>query len=231
MDGIATFTKVPQAVVLRVKVTRPPQGAIPTKMNVGDAANKDSDTDSDLGANGISSSFLITGDGAPFSKIDLGYRMPSSVVVFVWDDKNGNGVQDVGEPGIQGVKLVLVQELGLVQLTEQNNGGNCHEERTSDENGFVSFTQVPQGIKLKVKVTNAPQGSLATLKDQGGNKDTDSDFSNGLSDTFVMLPDGDMTEIDLGYKLPSDVKVRVWDDINGTHAIPKNPVLPLFADI
>src|SRR5262249_61408824 len=39
--------------------------------------------------------------------IDFGFYQPASVGDFVWNDLNGNGVQDGGEPGINGVTLTL----------------------------------------------------------------------------------------------------------------------------
>ena len=36
---------------------------------------------------------------------DFGYYVePAAVGNFVWDDLNGDGIQDAGEPGIDGVR-------------------------------------------------------------------------------------------------------------------------------
>ncbi|MBK8192350.1 MAG: hypothetical protein IPK76_03845 [Lewinellaceae bacterium] len=35
--------------------------------------------------------------------LDAGFFVKAKVGDFVWEDLNGNGIQDGGEPGIQGV--------------------------------------------------------------------------------------------------------------------------------
>ncbi|MBK9151777.1 MAG: hypothetical protein IPM26_12630 [Saprospiraceae bacterium] len=39
--------------------------------------------------------------------MDAGYYRPATIGDFVWDDKNANGVQDAGEPGIPGLTVTL----------------------------------------------------------------------------------------------------------------------------
>ncbi|QLQ08702.1 MAG: hypothetical protein HZY76_00515 [Anaerolineae bacterium] len=43
---------------------------------------------------------------------------------FVWDDLNGDGIQDAGEPGIAGVQVALILSSGgataATQLTAAN---------------------------------------------------------------------------------------------------------------
>ncbi len=42
-------------------------------------------------------------------RCDFGYYdTPASIGNFVWDDLNGNGIQDAGEPGIDGVEVTLM---------------------------------------------------------------------------------------------------------------------------
>lgn len=38
---------------------------------------------------------------------DAGYYIPTSIGNFVWNDQDGDGVQDSGEPGIGGVTVTL----------------------------------------------------------------------------------------------------------------------------
>ena len=207
-EGLATFTKVPQGMKLRVKVIEKPEGAIKTKSNQG----KDDTVDSDLHNDDLSFPFTMASNGAPFSSLDLGYSMPGSMVVRVWDDENQNGLQDDGEVGLEGVKLRLVDKNKKEPLTE--SGGNSHNELETDKDGYVTFTGVPQGQWLRVHVVDKPEGAIPTDANKGKDKEDDSDLRNdGYSDQFKMS-DGDYTEIDLGYKMPEDVAIRVWDDEN-----------------
>ena len=98
-NGIVLFTGVPQSLKIRAKVTGAPKGAIPTVKNAKDASEE---TDSDLGKDGISDQFWISEGTGVHTALDLGYRMPESVIVRVWNDANSNGLQDVGEAGIAG---------------------------------------------------------------------------------------------------------------------------------
>ncbi len=46
--------------------------------------------------------------GANRTDVDFGYRGTGSVGDRVWNDTNGNGVQDAGETGINGVTVQLL---------------------------------------------------------------------------------------------------------------------------
>ncbi len=82
-------------------------------------------------------------------------------------------------------------------------------ELTTDLDGFVSFNSVPRGVPLRVNVTNAPRGAIRTIHNAGNDPTKDSDLgSNGLSDRFVLLDDA-AEEIDIGFRMPLDVKIRV----------------------
>ena len=62
-----------------------------------------------------------TGGGQPVSNnlnVDFGYYVkPASLGNFVWNDLNGNGIQDASEPGLDGVKVTLTAKyFGGVEL-------------------------------------------------------------------------------------------------------------------
>ncbi len=62
--------------------------------------------------------------------------VPSNVTGYVFDDLNGNGRKDAGEPGIGGVKIELDGQ-SLVP-----NSPLVHEETLTDENGYYEFRGV-----------------------------------------------------------------------------------------
>ena len=39
--------------------------------------------------------------------MDAGFIPTADIGDFVWEDTNGDGIQDVGEPGIEGVEVTL----------------------------------------------------------------------------------------------------------------------------
>lgn len=81
---------------------------------------------------------------------------------FVWNDMNGNGIQDANEPGIQGL---------LVEL--RNCVGTLISTRITDANGKYTFINVPAGSYF-IKVI-APDYTVSP-KNQGADDAKDSDI-------------------------------------------------------
>lgn len=212
--GLATFTGVPQRQRLRVQVVDAPQGSIATTKRQGE----DRTRDSDLRDDGTTDEFTLMGTEDPH--IGLGYRMPRSVIIRIWNDANSNGIQDEGENGIEGVKVRLVYgSKDRPDVTSLQNGGNAHEVLTSDESGRVAFINVPPGRDLLVKVIEPPKGGAFPTVQGAGNDDLlDSDL--GWEGTFTRtftVADSEtaLRSISLGYRMPFTLTVRVWDDRNG----------------
>lgn len=106
---------------------------------------------------------------------------------YVWKDLNGNGVQDVIEPGMAGVKVELYNcDTGALVGTT-----------TTDVNGYYFFSNLAAG-NYKVKFYS-PTGYGFTLKNQGADSfDSDADPVTGVTDCFyVAVGDANLT-IDAG---------------------------------
>ena len=212
-EGFAVFTQVPRGVPLRFETLEPMPGAIRT-LNI----------ESDLLEDGTSSPFVVEGEDM-WTGTKLGYRLPGDLEIRVFDDKNNNGLQDGGEPGIPNVDIVLTAH--GVQLEDQQNGGNAHTELTTDANGHVLFTKVPQSLKIRAKVTGAPPSAVPTFGNVGGDDETDSDLrSDGTSFEFQLKQRGLHKFVDLGYQMPEALRVLVWDDAN-SDGIRQDAELPI----
>lgn len=98
----------------------------------------------------------------------------------------------------------------LEPLSAFMSDGNANTEISTNEDGYATFNEVPTGMSLRVKVLNAPDGAVRTLENVAGDSVLG---SNGYSDHFVLMQNS-VTEIRLGYQLPHNVVVRVWDDKN-----------------
>jgi len=83
---------------------------------------------------------------------------------FVWLDENGNGLQDAGEPGVEGVSVTLLRD-----------GGWVVGSTTTDANG--NYQIVKQGVLYGSFYLGfeLPAGYAFTLRDQGSDDTLDSD--------------------------------------------------------
>lgn len=113
---------------------------------------------------------------------------------FVWSDLNGNGIKDVGEPGVGGVRVHVRDANGapldpdMTTLTSTN---------TSDGNlGRYQFA-VPVGTwRVQAEL---PAGYAFTLQDAPGSSEAnDSDFNgSGLTDQ-IAAPEPDVLDVQPG---------------------------------
>ena len=118
----------------------------------------------------------------------------SSIGNFVWNDLNGNGIYDAGEPGIENVLVELFKE-GISQGTTLTNAsGNYLFSDLSPGNFHVKF--------------NLPTGYIFTLQDQGVGDEIDSsaDPDTGLT-TPLYFPCGTETILDAGMRAYTDLAV------------------------
>ncbi|GBC61613.1 hypothetical protein DENIS_2575 [Desulfonema ishimotonii] len=147
-------------------------------------------------------------DGQDYNDADFGYRNSggtASIGDYVWDDADGDGVQDAGEKGIAGV---------TIDLHSDHNGDGVISSAdrvlatvTTDENGAYDFTNLPAGDYI-VDVTDT-DGVL-----------TDYNLTVGSKDPLgVTVTDGqDYNDADFGYRDSggtASIGDLVWDDVDG----------------
>ncbi len=95
-----------------------------------------------------------------YDGVDFGYQGTGSIGDFVWNDLNGDGVQDAGEGGIGGVTVSLYDAIGI----------NLLATTTTDANGNYSFEGLPYG-DYTVQVTQ-PAGTTQTGDPDGARDNT-----------------------------------------------------------
>ena len=121
--------------------------------------------------------------------IDFGFSLPNSGSIgdFVWNDWNCNGLQDAGEPGLEGVVLRLKDNTGAVIAMQ-----------ASDSLGFYSFVGLAPGTyTVDVDPTTLPATFVPTFCEEGSNEEID---SNCLPATVVVPPGGTHCDsIDFGF--------------------------------
>jgi len=109
----------------------------------------------------------------------------SSVGNFVWEDQNGNGLQDEGEPGLAGVTVELYDADATLLETQETN-----------ENGAYLFDGLwPGEYFLKFSA----EGSLFTVQNAGENDKRDSDANqDGQTEPFYLPPATEYADVDAG---------------------------------
>ncbi len=97
---------------------------------------------------------------------------------FVWEDLNFNGIQDAGEPGIDGVTVSLFD-------ADNNQVGSSV---TTSGGGFYSFTGlIPGNYHVEVVI---PTGYLVTTQGVGDDMDLDSDIDAAGETIEITLVSG-----------------------------------------
>ncbi len=179
-----------------------------TAQNGDDAAN---DSNVINAAGGLRVINYTTGAtaGSNDHTLDAGFVAPASVGNFVFSDLNGNGVQDAGEPGINGVTVTLYDNQGAVIATTTTTavGGVA---------GQYSFTGLLPGTYSVGFTLPTGLGYAFSPADQGGDDTTDSDANaaTGRTPTFTLIAGQNNTTIDAGLVQTLSLGNQVFNDAN-----------------
>ena len=177
-----------------------PEGFRPSPCGVGTDDSVDND---------CSPALVVLGDD--FTRdptVDFGFRSdcPPGAVIgdLVWDDVNGDGIRDPGEPGIEGVRVRLEDELGLE---------------------IAVFTTLPEGHYLfaglcagrYVVLVETPEGFVPSPCNVG----SDDTVDNDCSPVSVTLENHDTIDLTVDFGFTSSpctgtgtIGDFVWNDLN-----------------
>ncbi|MDR7049208.1 protocatechuate 3,4-dioxygenase beta subunit [Duganella sp. 3397] len=125
---------------------------------------------------------------------------PAHLGDLVWEDVNGNGVQDTGEAGIDGV---------IVNLKDAD--GNIVASVTTHDGGQYDFTVDPGTYSVAVA---PPAGYVFAAASQGANGALDSDVGTNGQVSVVLAPGQNNLDIDAGLYRPASLSEFVWFDKN-----------------
>ncbi len=124
----------------------------------------------------------------------------------VWKDLNGDGVQDVGEPGLEGVVVSLY-----------DCAGNLLETTTTDATGYYLFDLLlPGGYQINFDISGLGDDCAFTPQDQGTDDELDSDANIQGWTGCIDLMAGEMNHsVDAGVLPLAKLGDIVWLDCNG----------------
>ena len=126
---------------------------------------------------------------------------------FVWYDTNQDGIQDAGEPGVNGVTVELFSNATCTGVADDStvtaNGG------LPAADGFYEFTGLSSGTYC-VAFSNLPAGHEISPQNVGGNDGTDSDVDplTGRIENINLTAD-DPTN-DMGISLDGSIAGLTW---------------------
>ncbi|MBU0945564.1 MAG: hypothetical protein KKE53_14035, partial [Proteobacteria bacterium] len=133
--------------------------------------------------------------------VDFGYTGIGSIGDTVWNDANGDGIEDSGEGGLPGITIILSGDL--------NNDGTPDSISTiTDADGHYTFDHLPEGnYTISVDDTTLPPGTVQTGDPQGP-MDNSADVILGSGNSMVI------DTIDFGYQQTGTIGDTVWYDMN-----------------
>ena len=195
-DGSYLFT-VPPGTYKEIWV--PPAGYVPTITGQGITA-----TDSNVNpATGETAPITLSGGQSDLTQ-DGGFFIPVKIGDTVFEDQNGDGVQDAGDTGLAGVTVRLLDAAGQVVQTT-----------ATAPDGSYLFTGVRPGT-YQVEFVK-PAGFTFTAQDLGANdaRDSDADIVTGKS-PLKTYASGDVDrDVDAGLWRPVSIGDKAWLDVNG----------------
>ncbi len=177
----------------------------PYQLTVG-LQGADRSIDSDFSIDNKTNVTIISGHH--HSTIDAGLVRSIVLGDFVWHDANTNGLQDIGEQGIQGIPITLTGQTGA--------GISIIKNTISDANGFYTFNDLLPGF---YNITFVPTSSYElTLNNLDPFDISDSDAIDGLITNIVAKSGDQLDMFDAGFIQRSSIGDFVWEDSNGNGA-------------
>jgi protocatechuate 3,4-dioxygenase beta subunit len=175
-----------------------PAGFLASPRNQGSDDSKDSDIDS---AGVMASTILNPREHDP--RWDAGLYRRASIGNLVWEDADGDGIQDPGEQGIGGVTVRLFDGTGAELGSTVTGGDGAYI--------FSNLTPGPYHVEVDI-----PGGFVASPRDQGSDdaRDSDIDAAGEMAQTTLDSNENDL-RWDAGLTRPASIGDLVWEDLDG----------------
>jgi uncharacterized repeat protein (TIGR01451 family) len=213
-DGNYTFSGLPTGVAYKIGFEKPTNHVF---------ARTNADLTGILGAlnsdahplTGLTAEFVLA-PGETQLNIDAGISLPAALGDWVWEDHNGNGIQDDGASGVGGVIANLYWPgYGPDQLPGTADDGEIFATSATSPAGNYAFSGLIPG-SYQVQFV-PPPGYLISPQGRGSDlaRDSDANPSTGRTLPVTLLPGENNPDLDAGLYLPASLGDLVWHDIDG----------------
>ncbi|MDP2433897.1 MAG: SdrD B-like domain-containing protein [Pseudomonadota bacterium] len=129
----------------------------------------------------------------------------------VWHDSDGNGQQDAGEVGVQGVTVKLWRDLNDNSTVDANE---VLASTITDASGYYKFVGLTPGLQYQLQFMQPNGYSGFTIKDAVGDT-VDSDVNSyGITAAITLAPGVFNTSIDAGLVQRARLGDTIWEDSN-----------------
>jgi len=214
-DGLYHFCNLrPDSYEIKVTTT---DGYYVTRDNKGDS-DKDSNIAPSLTpVSGTTDVTLTSGENN--TTVDTGFFKDACVENYMWEDENANGVQELEEHGLGGVKVTIValkDSNGYINNTDLDKRLLSQEEQTDDNGTYKHCKLIPGHYQILV---TTPDGYVIT-RNHTVEDDKDSnvgEFLDGGQQPLppVVLDSGETnSSLDGGFFKPGCLGDYVWIDKN-----------------
>ena len=175
---------------------------------------RDSDANTETGRT-ISTGFLTANSVA--LQMDMGVFRPAvSVGDYVWIDRDYDGLQDVNEEGVSGVRVNLF-DASLGQQVTVDIEGNPIKPQVTNADGIYRFEDLPPGQYYVVfDLSTVPEGYRVTRQnaaDSAANSDANPATGRSTNTEELAVGSKDFT-LDMGLVPTVSVGDLVWYDAN-----------------
>ncbi len=146
-------------------------------------------------------------DGSDQSKLDFGFIGGGSIGDLVWNDINGDGVQNGVETVLGSVSVTLV--FAGVDGDFDTTLDNLTITELTDGDGNYGFFNLPNGLyRVDVEEDDVPAGLAPTTFDPDRDKDA-------IAKIALTSTDNTLDGIDFGFSDLATISDFVWEDVNG----------------
>ena len=176
------------------------------------------------GGNQISYNETDGTNSSPIVRLPLGYvedswnvalYMPVSIGNRVWVDMDGDGIQDEGEPGLEGIVVSLNDKDGFaVATTSTDETGHYLFDQMPPGNYSVAF-EIPDGYSFTI-TANTNANIVDPVDGSYAYDDVTSDVNRETGETsiFMILSGTDNLSVDAGVFVPVTINGTTWHDLN-----------------